>query len=104
MTTREGYCYQHVQAITVAIDAEKALGDREYFLAQRRRVGPADRSHFPKSDLLASPARSGHAHNPANLIDREAATDCGGAARASRGAGVVDWEQMKCVPFWPWAF
>jgi hypothetical protein len=31
---REGYCYQHVQAITVAIDqyAEKALGNRDYFL------------------------------------------------------------------------
>jgi hypothetical protein len=30
--TREGYCYQHVQAITVAIDqyAEKALGNRSY--------------------------------------------------------------------------
>ena len=32
--TREGFCYQHVQAITVAIDqyAEKALGNRDYFL------------------------------------------------------------------------
>jgi hypothetical protein len=32
--TREGWCYQHVQAITVAIDqyAEKALGNREYLL------------------------------------------------------------------------
>jgi len=32
--TREGYCYHHVQAIIVAIDqcAEKALGNREYFL------------------------------------------------------------------------
>ena len=31
---REGYCFQHVQAITVAIDryAEKALRNREYFL------------------------------------------------------------------------
>jgi hypothetical protein len=31
---REGYCYQHVQAITVAIDqyAEKALGNRDYLL------------------------------------------------------------------------
>ena len=31
---REGYCYQHVQAIIVAIDqyAEKALGNRDYFL------------------------------------------------------------------------
>ncbi|WP_275188777.1 hypothetical protein [Bradyrhizobium sp. CSA112] len=28
------YCFQHVQAITVAIDqyAEKALGNRDYFL------------------------------------------------------------------------
>ena len=32
--TREGYRYHHVQAIIVAIDqcAEKALGNREYFL------------------------------------------------------------------------
>ena len=31
---REGYCYQHVQAITVAIDqyAEKALGSRRRVL------------------------------------------------------------------------
>ena len=30
---REGHCFQHVQAITVAIDqyAEKALGNRNYF-------------------------------------------------------------------------
>jgi hypothetical protein len=32
--TREGYCYQHVQAIIVSIDqyAEAALGNRNYFL------------------------------------------------------------------------
>jgi hypothetical protein len=32
--TREGHCYQHVQAITIAIDqyAERALGNRDYFL------------------------------------------------------------------------
>jgi hypothetical protein len=38
--TREGYCYQHVQAITVAIDqyAEKALGN-DYFLNKPYRVG-----------------------------------------------------------------
>jgi hypothetical protein len=31
---REGYCYQHVQTIMLAIDqyAESALGNREYFL------------------------------------------------------------------------
>jgi len=40
-TTREGYCYQHVQAITVAIDqyAEKALGNRDYFLNKPYGVG-----------------------------------------------------------------
>jgi replication-associated recombination protein RarA len=38
--TREGYRYQHIQAITVAIDqyAEKALGNRDYFQALRRRL------------------------------------------------------------------
>lgn len=32
--SREGWCYQHVQAIIVAIDqyAEAATGNREYFL------------------------------------------------------------------------
>jgi hypothetical protein len=41
-TREEGHCYQHVQAITVAIDqyAEKALGNRDYFLNKplRRRL------------------------------------------------------------------
>ncbi|MFG3598321.1 hypothetical protein [Bradyrhizobium sp. RDI18] len=38
---REGYCYQHVQAITVAIDqyAEKPLGNRDYFLKKPYGVG-----------------------------------------------------------------
>jgi hypothetical protein len=40
-STREGHCYQHVQAITVAIDqyAEKALGNRDYFLNKPYGVG-----------------------------------------------------------------
>ena len=39
--TREGHCFQHVQAITVAIDqyAEKALGNRDYFLNKPYGVG-----------------------------------------------------------------
>jgi hypothetical protein len=38
---REGHCFQHVQAITVAIDqyAEKALGNRDYFLNKPYDVG-----------------------------------------------------------------
>jgi hypothetical protein len=38
---REGHCYQHVQAITAAIDqyAEKALGNRDYFLNKPYGVG-----------------------------------------------------------------
>jgi hypothetical protein len=39
--TLEGHCYQHVQAIPVAIDqyAEKALGNRDYFLNKPYGVG-----------------------------------------------------------------
>ena len=39
--TREGHCFQHVQAITVAIDqyAEKALGNCDYFLNKPYGVG-----------------------------------------------------------------
>ena len=34
LAPREGWCYQHVQAIIVSIDqyAEAALGNREFFL------------------------------------------------------------------------
>jgi hypothetical protein len=51
-TTREGYCFQHVQAITVAIDqyAEKALGNRDYFLNKPYGVGSSSyqmRRHKP---------------------------------------------------------
>ena len=37
LATREGWCYQHVQAITVAIDqyAAKAFGNREYIFTDR---------------------------------------------------------------------
>jgi hypothetical protein len=39
--TREGHCYQHVQAITIAIDqyAEKALRNCDYFLNKPYGVG-----------------------------------------------------------------
>ena len=44
--TREGWCYQHVQAIIVAIDqyAEKALGNREFFLNKPYGIGSVRRS------------------------------------------------------------
>jgi hypothetical protein len=39
--TREGWCYQHVQAIIVSIDqyAEAATGNREYFLNKPHSIG-----------------------------------------------------------------
>ncbi len=39
--TREGWRYQHVQAIIVAIDqyAEAALGNREFFLNKPHGIG-----------------------------------------------------------------
>ena len=41
LATREGWCFQHVQAITVAIDqyAAKAFGNREYFLNKPYSIG-----------------------------------------------------------------
>jgi hypothetical protein len=41
LAPREGWCYQHVQAISVAIDqyAEKALGNRDYFLNRPYGIG-----------------------------------------------------------------
>ena len=42
LATREGWRYQHVQAIIVAIDqyAEAATGNREYFLNKPQSIGP----------------------------------------------------------------
>ena len=41
LATREGWCYQHVQAISVAIDqyAAKAFGNRGYFLNKPQSIG-----------------------------------------------------------------
>ena len=45
----QGWCYQHVQAITVAIDqyAEKALGNREYFLNKPYGIGGGRKEDVP---------------------------------------------------------
>jgi hypothetical protein len=45
LAPREGWCYQHVQAIIVSIDqyAESALGNREYFLNKPHGIGPTKR-------------------------------------------------------------
>jgi hypothetical protein len=39
--TREGWCYQHVQAVIVSIDqyAEAATGNRDYFLKKPHSIG-----------------------------------------------------------------
>ena len=44
--TREGWCYQHVQAVIVAIDqyAEAATGNRDYFLNKPHKAGCSRRS------------------------------------------------------------
>ena len=48
--TREGHCHQHVQAINVAIDqyAEKALGNRDYFLNKPYCNGGSRSDNVPK--------------------------------------------------------
>jgi hypothetical protein len=49
VTTREGYCYQHIEAITVDIDqyAVKALGNRQYFLNKPYSIGGGRKDHVP---------------------------------------------------------
>ena len=44
--TREGWCYQHVQAIIVSIDqyAEAATGNRDYFLNKPHSIGGSTKS------------------------------------------------------------
>ena len=47
--TREGWCYQHVQAIIVAIDqyAEAALGNRDFFLNKPYSIGGSRNEYTP---------------------------------------------------------
>jgi hypothetical protein len=49
LAPREGWRYQHVQAIIVSIDqyAEAALGNREYFLNKPQSIGGARNDHIP---------------------------------------------------------
>jgi hypothetical protein len=49
LAPREGYCYQHVQAIIVTIDqdAETALGNRDYFLNKPYGIGSKSDSTIP---------------------------------------------------------
>ena len=46
---REGWCYQHVQAVIVAIDqyAEAALGNREFFLNKPYGIGGGMKDNIP---------------------------------------------------------
>jgi hypothetical protein len=49
MATMEGYCFQHVQAIIIAIDqyAETALGNRDYFLNRPYGIGVRRKDDVP---------------------------------------------------------
>lgn len=46
LAAREGWCYPHVQAISVAIDqyAEKAFGNRDFFLNPPHSIGGSRKS------------------------------------------------------------
>jgi hypothetical protein len=48
-TTREGWCYQRVQAIIVSIDqyAEAATGNRQFFLNKPHSVGGERKPNNP---------------------------------------------------------
>lgn len=46
LAARQGWCYQHVQALIVAIDqyAEAATGNRSYFLDRPQSIGGSRRN------------------------------------------------------------
>jgi hypothetical protein len=48
LAPREGWCYQHVQAIIISIDqyAEAALDNREFFLNKPYGIGGARKMTF----------------------------------------------------------
>jgi hypothetical protein len=47
--TREGWCYEHVQAIIVSIDqyAEAATGNRQFFLNKPHSAGEDRKQNIP---------------------------------------------------------
>jgi hypothetical protein len=49
LAPREGWCYQHVQAIIVSIDqyAESALGNRDFFLNKPHSIGGSRKGDVP---------------------------------------------------------
>jgi hypothetical protein len=49
LAPREGWCFQHVQAIIVSIDqyAEAALGNREFFLNKPYGIGGGKKDNIP---------------------------------------------------------
>jgi hypothetical protein len=49
LAPREGWRYQHVQAIIVSIDqyAEAAFGNRDYFLNRPQSIGGGRKDHVP---------------------------------------------------------
>jgi hypothetical protein len=49
LAPQEGWCYQHIQAIIVAIDqyAEAALGNQEFFLNWPYSIGVAGKDNVP---------------------------------------------------------
>ena len=49
LAPREGWCYQHVQAIIVSIDqyAEAALGNREFSLNKPYGIGGRAKDNIP---------------------------------------------------------
>ena len=49
LAPREGWCYQHVQAIIVSIDqyAESALRNRDFFLNKPHSIGGSKKADVP---------------------------------------------------------
>jgi hypothetical protein len=71
LASREGWRYQHVQAIIVAIDqyAEAALGNREFFLSRPYIVSAEECSALPASCNVTSERPSGSGIGSSKRLD-----------------------------------
>jgi hypothetical protein len=96
--TREGYCYQHVQAITVAIDqyAEKGAGQPRLLSQQALRRWLA-----PLPDRISQSVIFWGPHYPAYLINREAVTAWVGTRPRAHNRRDVSSGAVRCVLSWP---
>ena len=72
LAPREGWCYHHVQAIivSIALYAEAALGNREYFLNKPYGIGGGRNDHHPVTTNTTRRRSGAKSPGRANIPER----------------------------------